>query len=515
MQEKRFVVYDTTLRDGTQGGGLELSVDDKLRIAKRLDEARFDYIEGGWPGSNPTDVEFFQRAGDLKLSYSKIAAFGSTRLKNIKAEADNNLRLLLEARTPTVTIFGKSSEFHVASALETTLDENLQMIYDSVAYLKSKGREVVYDAEHFFDGFSVNKEYALATLEAARTAGANWIVLCDTNGGTDFDDVRQIISAVKRFPDVRYGIHPHNDSDYATANAMAAIKDGFEMVQGTLNGYGERIGNGNLITILTNAYRKGFNTAGNVDLSQFRFMYQWLCDVANIQKNPKLPFVGDDAFAHKGGIHVSAVLKDPGLYEHMDPEIVGNERRFYMSDLAGASNVEAMLGIDRKDAFAKELVAEVKRRVHQGYSYEAALGSLELLKRNMQGISTKIFEIENYYVKTWKKESNKAGVIIMVNGARIEKSANSNDGPVNALDLALRQALVSKYQELNNLKLIDYKVRVISDEAQGTASKVRVIIVSSVNGLNFGTVGVSKDIIKSSLEALVDSYEYAHIIQNS
>lgn len=514
MENQRIILYDTTLRDGTQGGGLILSVDDKLRIVKRLDALRFDYIEGGWPGSNPRDEEFFRRARDLHLDYAKLAAFGSTRRKNARADSDENLRLLIEANTPVVTIFGKSSEFQVKEGLETTPKENLNMIADSVAYLRGRGKEVVYDAEHFFDGFRANIEYAIATLQAAKTAGANWLVLCDTNGGTDFDYMRQIIREVKgRVQGIRYGIHTHNDSDYATTNAMIAVKEGFEMVQGTINGYGERIGNANLINIIVNAWKKGYMTNGNVNLSQLTNFYNFLCDVANLIPNPKQPFVGTDAFAHKGGIHVSAVLKNPGLYEHIEPQAVGNERRFYVTDLAGTSNIQAELGIDRKDPFARELLHAIKTKEHEGYSYETAGGSLELLLRRLKGEKTEIFSLLEREVIVTKSGNNTSSsfavVKIGVNGDEVTEQ-DYGDGPVHALDLTLRKALMNKFPELKDLKLEDYKTRIISGEKTGTASKVRVLIESSIGIKRFGTVGVSGNIIDASWEALVDSYEYAH-----
>jgi 2-isopropylmalate synthase len=516
--DRKIVTYDTTLRDGTQGGGFSLSVEDKIKIAMELDNLHFDYIEGGWPGSNPKDIEFFKRAKDINFAHAKLAAFGSTRHKDILSEDDENLRLLVEAGTPVVTIFGKTSIAHVLESLQTSPDENLKMISDSVVFLKRYGKEVVYDAEHFFDGFESNRDYAIATLNAALGSSADWIVLCDTNGGTDFDMAREIMHYVKTsIPNCKLGIHPHDDIDYGTVNAITAIKEGLTMVQGTVNGYGERIGNGNLITIINNAAKLGYTTSGGIDLFKMTKLSKFVNETANINSSPKQHYVGDDAFAHKGGIHVSAVLKNPGLYEHMDPSGVGNRRRFHISELSGTSNLEAVFGINRKDPLARKIIDEIKRKEHEGYSYEDAFGSLKLLIERVRGNDTKLFSLlerKILDIKTgYGKISSKASVNINVNGDAIALTEEGN-GPVNAMDMALRKLLISKYPELSELRLQDYKVRVLPGEEKGTADKVRVGIESSIYNSNFGTVGVGTDIIEASWEALVESYEYASLLHN-
>src|SRR3989338_7845612 len=339
---KSAVIYDTTLRDGTQGTGISFNVEDKLRITKRLDELRFDYIEGGYPGSNQSDVEFFKRVQSLHLQYAKLAAFGSTRKAGAKAESDRNMIYLIEADTPVVTIFGKSSLFQVKDALRTTPEENLHMITDSVTYLKRKGKEVVYDAEHFFDGFQENREYALRTIATAKSAGADFLVLCDTNGGTKFYDVAEIVREVrKNSPNSRLGIHTHNDIGHAVANSEAAMVEGAEMVQGTINGFGERVGNANLITLLGNLFKGGIPTRGRIDVGQLRSLSRFVYELANIPADPRQPYVGDAAFAHKGGGHVDGVNKNPHLYEHIDPALFGNRRNILFSDLAGTAHIEA------------------------------------------------------------------------------------------------------------------------------------------------------------------------------
>jgi 2-isopropylmalate synthase len=513
----KIVVYDTTLRDGTQGGGFSLSVEDKISAVRELDRLGFDYIEGGWPGSNPKDIEFFRRAKDIPFIH-RIAAFGSTRYKNVLPEKDDNLRLLVDAGTPVVTIFGKSSVAHVRESLETTLDENKKMISDSVAFLKANGKEVVYDAEHFFDGFHLDKDYAMTTLDTAIEAGADWIVLCDTNGGTDFDSAREIMKYVKSFiPENKLGIHTHDDINYGTANAVAAIKEGFSMVQGTVNGYGERIGNGNLITILNNAAKIGYKT--RIDLSQMTQLSWFVGELSNVNISPKQHYVGGDAFAHKGGIHVSAVLKNPSLYEHMEPSAVGNKRRFHISELSGASNLEAKYGMSRKGQLARNVVEEIKRKENEGYSYEDAAGSLELILERSQGSKTELFSLIERRIADIKtsagEKSSTAVVRINVNGEEVTQASEGN-GPVNAMDKALRNALTSKYPRLSGLKLKDYKVRVLPGEEKGTADRVRVRIESKIDCHKFATIGVGANVIEASWEALVDSYEYAmHCVQKN
>ena len=515
---KPILIYDCTLRDGTQGGGMSLSVSDKVQIAKRLDDLKFDYIEGGWPGSNPKDIDFFNTMKGVSLRYAKMAAFGSTRKKDTQPEQDANLQLLIEAETPAVTIFGKSSPFQVKEALQTTPEENLRMISDSVAFLRRNGKEVVYDAEHFFDGFQMDQEYALCTLRSAHAAGAHFLTLCDTNGGTDFRTVTDIVHTVRQsFPQARIGIHTHNDAGYGVANAMAAIFEGAGMVQGTINGIGERVGNADLITILANLFKCGIPTQGAIDAAELTGLARYVYELANMSPEPKQPYVGELAFAHKGGVHVDAVLKNPDLYEHITPEAVGNRRQFLVSDLAGTAHIEALegFGIKKRDPIARVVLNEIKRLEHEGYAFEAADGSLDLLVRTLRGESREIFQLVEYRVEVSKKSSEDAPqslavVVIRVNGDEVTKMAYG-DGPVNALDSALRAALTSKFPELAELRLEDYKVRIIPEQ-RGTAAKVRVLIESKMGARRFGTVGVDENIVDASWRALADSFRYAHLL---
>ncbi|MBI2815534.1 MAG: citramalate synthase [Acidobacteria bacterium] len=514
---RQTLIYDTTLRDGTQGGGMSLSVADKVKIAKRLDELKFDYIEGGWPGSNPKDIEFFNTMRDVPLRYAKMAAFGSTCKKDTQPERDENIQSLLKAHTPVVTIFGKSSPFQVQEALQTSADENLRMIADSTGYLKSYGKEVIYDAEHFFDGFQMDAEYALQTLRAAYEAGAAFLVLCDTNGGTDFMALAEMIRRVRaELPNAKLGIHAHNDSGYGTANSMSAVYEGADMVQGTINGIGERVGNANLVTILANLYKRNIATKGHIDVSQLTALSRFVYEIANLPGNPQQPYVGGLAFAHKGGVHVDAVLKNPRLYEHIEPESVGNRRQFLVSDLAGTAHIEALegFGIKKRDPIAKVVLNKIKGLEHQGYAFEAADASLDLLIRSLRGEDTAIFKLVEYRINVSRRtagESESCAVVkIKVNGDEVTTMAYG-DGPVNALDLALRSALISKYPELAGLRLEDYKVRIIPEQ-RGTAAKVRVLIESRIGDKRFGTVGVDENIVDASWKALADSFAYAHLL---
>lgn len=513
------IVYDTTLRDGAQAAGVSFSVGDKLRIAKKLDEFGIDYIEGGWPGSNPKDVEFFKKAQELKLNHAKIVAFGSTCGKKCEPENDENLKLLLEAKTPAITIFGKSSILHVRDALEVTTEENLKMISGSISFLKKNSKaEIIYDAEHFFDGFKLDREYAIKTILAAKDAGADFIVLCDTNGGADFYEVGEITEEAKKIlGKTPLGIHAHNDIEYGVANTYAAVSHGALMVQGTINGFGERVGNANLISIIGNLSKKKFSTNSPIKLSELKYLSRFVYEIANIPPNDRQAYVGEFAFGHKGGIHVSAVLKNPELYEHINPEIVGGTRRFLISELAGTSNIEALgTGITKKNEIARKIISELKQKEHKGFVYEAAEGSFDLLVRNLKGEKTKIFDLVNYEVKISKKKNEEpvsmAIVKIIVKGDEITKTS-LGDGPVNALDSALRAALTIKYPELSKLKLEDYKVRIIPEQ-KGTAAKVRVLIESKNDKARFGTVGVHENILEASWQALVDSLAYAHLHNN-
>jgi 2-isopropylmalate synthase len=408
----------------------------------------------------------------------------------------------------------------VAEALQTTPEENLRMISESVAFLHKHGKEVVYDAEHFFDGYQQDRGYALCTLRSAQAAGAQFLVMCDTNGGTDFPVLAEIVREVrKEFPNVRLGIHAHNDMGYGVANSLAAVYEGVEMVQGTINGIGERVGNANLITIAANLFKNHIPTRGNIDASQLRNLAGLIFELANLPPDTRQPYVGDSAFAHKGGVHVDAVLKNPRLYEHIDPESVGNRRHFLVSDLAGTAHVEALegFGIKKKDTLARQIVEKVKALEHQGYAFEAAEGSLDLLVRAARGEETSIFELVEYRTDVTRKSENGlesfAVVRIRVKGEEVTKMAYG-DGPVNALDLALRQALTSKYPELAGLRLEDYKVRIIPEQ-RGTGAKVRVLIESKINGKRFGTVGVDENIVEASWHALVESFNYAHLLLRS
>jgi 2-isopropylmalate synthase len=514
---QQIYLYDTTLRDGTQGEEVSFSVEDKLRILHRLDEFGIHYIEGGWPGSNPRDMEFFNRAKSLRLRHIKLAAFGSTRRIKNKAQDDVNLNALLEAETPVVTIFGKSWLLHVHAALQITDEENLEIIGDSVAYLASKGREVIYDAEHFFDGYKHSREYALKTLHAAHSAGAKTITLCDTNGGTLPQEISMIVEDVLKEIKCPIGIHTHNDGDLAVANSLAAITCGAIQVQGTMNGYGERCGNANLCSIVPNLQLKmGYQCVSSEQLAQLTTVSHYISELANLAHRKHLPFVGQSAFAHKGGVHVSAVLKDPTTYEHVLPELIGNHRRVLISDLSGRSNIvykakELGIDLDEKSKSVQFIVDDIKEKEFKGYHYEDADGSLELLiKQKMDGWK-EFFELGGFKVIIHKESNEEEPIceaLIKVRvGGEEELTAAEGDGPVNALDLALRKALDKFYPELKKMVLDDYKVRVL-DGQDGTTAKVRVLITTRDAHASWNTVGVSTNIIEASWRALVDSIYY-------
>lgn len=511
---KSIAIYDTTLRDGTQGEEVSFSVEDKLRIARCLDEFGISYVEGGWPGSNPRDMEFFHRAKSLKLRQARIAAFGSTRRQKNRVEDDPNICALLEAETPIVTIFGKSWLLHVRAALNISEEENLDLISDSVDYLVRQGREVIYDAEHFFDGYKHDAAYALKTLQQAHAAGAATIVLCDTNGGSMPGEVERIVREVRKSVSGSIGIHTHNDCDLAVANTLAAVEAGAEHVQGTINGFGERCGNANLCSIIPNLQTKlGFSCVSGEQLATLTGLSGLVSDLANLSPRKHLPFVGQSAFAHKGGVHVSAVMKNPATYEHIDPEVVGNRRRVLVSDLSGRSNVaykakELGVSLDEKSAATQQIVEEIKSREHQGYHYEDADGSLEILIRQNLNQRQDYFELSGFKVITQKESINteptsEASIKVRV-GTDVEHTAADGNGPVNALDNALRKALERFYPELKNTVLSDYKVRVL-DGFEGTGSKVRVLITMRDEHTSWNTVGVSSNIIEASWRALVDS----------
>ncbi|MBM3451015.1 MAG: citramalate synthase [Armatimonadetes bacterium] len=512
----RVEIYDTTLRDGTQGAGVEFSAEDKLKCARALDELGVDYVEGGWPGSNPRDLEFFRLAKDVRWRHARLAAFGSTRRPSLTAEADPNLAALLEAGTQVVTIFGKSWDLHVRRALNTTLDENLKMIEESVRYLRRKDRRVLYDAEHFFDGFFADPEYAIATLQAAVSGGAECVILCDTNGGTLPQALAPVVRRLVEALPVRVGIHTHNDGECAVANTLAAVVEGATHVQGTINGYGERCGNANLCSILPNlALKMGRDVLTPGALAQLTRTSHLLSEIANLLPNEYQPFVGRNAFAHKGGIHVSAVLAAPQTYEHLAPERVGNTRRVVVSDLSGHANILAKaeeLGLDlgRADPQTTRILERVKWLEYEGYQFEGAEASFELLARRAMGTIEPLFETGPFRVTVTQAEqgaTTDATVRVRVGGVEEHTAADGN-GPVHALDRALRKALERFYPEIAKIRLVDYKVRVINANA-ATGARVRVLIESTDGHDSWGTVGVSENVVEASWIALIDSLSYA------
>ena len=510
----RVTIYDTTLRDGTQGEGVTFSVEDKLAVARKLDEIGVDYIEGGWPGSNPRDAEFFRRARSLKLENARLSAFGSTCHPRRRVEEDANLRALVEAETPVVTIFGKSWGLHVEKALGSSLGKNLEMIGASVAWLRERGREVIYDAEHFFDGFAADPDYALATLLAAESAGANWIVLCDTNGGTLTRRLTEVFSVARRALNVELGIHAHNDSELAVANSIAAVECGATQVQGTINGYGERCGNANLCSVIPALELKlGRATIGPRRLAMLTAASRLVAELANLPHPNQLPFVGRSAFAHKGGVHVSAVMRDPATYEHIDPELTGNSRRVLVSDLSGKSNIlykTAELGIGGAEEDMQGLVTRIKELEHQGFQFEAAEGSLRVLMEKALGNYRSPFALDSYHVSVERSSDGtqrcEATVRVELSGLLREASATGG-GPVHALDRALRRVLSDAFYSLNAVYLTDYKVRVLNGD-KATAAKVRVLVDSSDGRQSWRTVGVSDNILDASLQALEDAINY-------
>jgi len=519
---KPIEIYDTTLRDGTQAENFNLSVDDKIRVTRQLDKLGIDYIEGGWPGSNPQAVEYFKSMQDVDLTHARLTAFGSTRHFQNSPDKDPNLQALLAAKTPAITIFGKSWDIHVHDALRIELEDNLQIIEDSLAYLKPEAQHLIYDAEHFFDGFKNNREYCLATLGKAVSGGADTLVLCDTNGGTLPHELPSIIERVKQYlqemeSDVRIGIHPHNDSETAVANALMGISLGATQVQGTINGYGERCGNGNLTSIIPALiFKMGLECEVGKNIDQLYLTSRLIDELANLPHNRYQPYVGESAFAHKGGIHVSAVKRNPLTYEHIEPEKVGNIRRILISDQAGRSNVlhkakKYGLHLNPDDPLMSSIIKELKELENKGYQYEAAEASFELLMRRALGLQRRFFQIEGFRVMNHKYQMDKppmteATIRLYVGGSEVH-TASIGDGPVNALDNALRKALTRFYPSLEEMELIDYKVRVLSGE-YGTGAQVRVLVESKDRNTRWGTVGVSVNIIEASWQALVDSINY-------
>lgn len=514
---KAISIFDTTLRDGTQGEGVSLSADDKLKIAKKLDDLGAHYIEGGIPGSNTKDIEFFKRVKELNLN-AKVVAFGSTRRKGSIASEDANLKRMIESGAQAATLVGKSWDFHVHTALQTTLEENLSMIYDSIAYLKQNDMEVIFDAEHFFDGFKNNPEYAQAVLTKAHEAGADWLVMCDTNGGTMPHEVYEIVSTLAgRLPQAQLGIHTHNDCELAVANTLSAVQAGARQVQGTMNGYGERCGNANLASIIPNLQLKlGYECVSEDSMRQLTNVARYVSEIANVNMPINQPYVGNAAFAHKGGIHVSAILRDSRTYEHIVPELVGNKQRVLVSELAGQSNIvskaqELGLEFDPSSANSRQIIEKIKDLEHQGYQFEGADASLELLIREANGDMKELFTFESFKMLVEKVAGksvvSEAFVKLNVGGTSAYTAAEGN-GPVNALDNALRKALVQYFPSLANMHLSDYKVRVL-DEKDATAAKVRVLIESKNTENTWNTVGVSENVIEASWEALVHSFRYA------
>ena len=511
------IAYDSTLRDGAQAQGVSFSVEDKLKIVQRLDQLGIGYIEAGNPGSNPKDLEFFARVGELDLQHAKIIAFGSTRRIGIAASEDRNLQSLLSANTDAVAIFGKSWDYQVTDILRTTLDENLAMIVDTIAYLRSQDKEVVFDAEHFYDGYKANAVYALSTLQAAADAGANVLALCDTNGGTFPNEIFEITqTVVSRFPALAIGIHCHNDCEMAVANSVAAVQAGAVQVQGTINGIGERCGNANLVSIIPNVQLKlGLECISSAQLAELTAAARFVSEVANVTFNDKAPYVGHDAFSHKGGMHIDAVNKNPKSYEHVSPNVVGNERHILVSEVAGRGAILNKLQqidptLTKESDEAIQILEHLKALEHEGYQFESAESSFDLLMQKLLGKFRPFFRLKQYSVYIHEPSVNGINsavtISLYVNDQESEVTAYG-DGPVYALDKAMRKALEPFYPEIKDIKLVDYKVRVL-DSNQATAAKVRVMIESTDQHTNWTTIGVSSDIIEASWLALKDAIEY-------
>jgi len=531
QDSKQICIYDTTLRDGSQREGLSLSLEDKLRIARQLDQLGVPFIEGGWPGANPKDVQFFWQLKEEPLKQAEVVAFCSTRRPNTTAATDSMLQAILAAGTRWVTIFGKSWDLHVTEGLNTNLEENLAMIRDTIEYLRSQGRRVIYDAEHWFDGYKHNPEYALKTLLTARDAGAEWLVFCDTNGGTLPHEigqtVRDVVEKISKQDSIpQLGIHTHNDSETAVANALASVMEGVRMVQGTINGYGERCGNANLCSLIPNLQLKlGYRCIEDEQLMKLTAASRLISEVVNLAPDDHAPFVGRSAFAHKGGIHVSAVERNPLTYEHLEPEKVGNQRRIVISDQSGLSNVLAKARsfgheLNKQDPTCRQILQRLKDLESEGYQFEAAEASFDLLMREALGYRQPRFELKGFQVHSdmLQKESVKysnalATIKVTVNGEDILEAAEGN-GPVSALDAALRKALKNFYPEIAQFYLTDYKVRIL-DGGAGTSAKTRVLIESSNGQQRWTTVGVSSNILEASYQAVVEGIEYGLLLQSS
>lgn len=520
----RVWIYDTTLRDGAQREGLSLSFEDKIRIAKQLDDLGVPFIEGGWPGANPKDVQFFWHLKENPLKQAQIVAFCSTRRPNIAAAEDKLLKAILAAETHWVTLFGKSWDLHVTEGLHTTLAENLAMIADSIEFLRSQGRQVIYDAEHWFDGYKQNPDYALETLQTAAAAGAEWLVLCDTNGGTLPHEVTAIIQAIYRaLPDLEtpLGIHTHNDAGMAEANAAIAVQQGATMVQGTINGYGERCGNANLCTLMPTLQLKlGKNCLPPESLTQLTSTSRLVSEIVNLAPNDHAPYVGRSAFAHKGGIHVSAVQKNPLTYEHIAPEAVGNQRRIVVSDQSGLSNILVKaqrfgIDLDKNDPHCRAILEQLKALENEGYQFEAAEASFQLLMRSALGHRQEFFTLQGFQVHCEVGDQGSTAIATLkleVNGKKLLEAAEGN-GPVSALDHALRKALTKFYPAIAHFSLTDYKVRIL-DSASGTNAKTRVLVESSDGHQRWTTVGVSENILEASYRAVVEGIEYGLLMHS-
>ncbi|MCX5700202.1 MAG: citramalate synthase [Candidatus Omnitrophica bacterium] len=509
-------LYDTTLRDGSQGEGISYSVSDKMLIAKELDLLGIHYVEGGWPGSNPKDMEFYLKMAKTPLKNAKLTAFSMTRRLNTQAKLDPNISSLVKSKVKIITIVGKTWDLHVKDVLKTTLDENISMISDTINYLSSLGLTVFYDAEHFFDAYKSNKVYALKTLFTAQSAGAKAICLCDTNGGALTSEIFQVISEVRPKINVNLGIHCHNDSDLAVANSLAAVEAGVDMVQGTINGIGERCGNADLIPVIANLKLKmGINCISDEKLKELTYVSHYISEISNMKQLTNQPYVGTSSFAHKGGMHINAIMKNPKTYEHIDPTLVGNNRRILVSELAGKTGMlirakDMQLDLSKNDPKTKKILQLVQKLEHQGYHFEAAEASFELLLRRTLKKYAKFFELEGFRVvieKLSDKKITTEAVIKLKVGKKNEHAVAMGDGPVNALDNALRKALKDFYPTLAKMHLSDFKVRVL-DEKTGTAAKVRVLIQSQDEADSWNTIGVSENIIEASWQALLDSVEY-------
>jgi 2-isopropylmalate synthase len=510
----RIHTYDTTLRDGSQGEGVNFSLQDKLLITRRLDELGVDFIEGGYPLSNPKDFEYFREVRNLTLRHARVAAFGMTRRKGVSPAEDTCLKALIDSQAPVITLVGKTWDLHVRQVLGTTLEENLSMIADSVAYCRSQGREVLYDAEHFFDGYKANPEYALETLRAAEAAGASVVILCDTNGGTLPEKVAECVAAARAALRCGLGIHTHNDCDLAVANTLAAVRQGATQVQGTMNGIGERCGNADLVSVLANlALKYDHDVLRPGSLQRLTEVSRYVYEIANMNFRSGQPFVGTSAFAHKGGMHTHAVAKVSHSYEHIDPAQVGNERRFLVSELSGQSTILAKTtkyAVNTDKALMVKILSQVQDLEHAGYEFEAAEASFDILVKKAAGLYEPRFERLSYRVNVEVTAEGRPVTEATVKarvGGEVTHTVSEGDGPVNALDGALRKALLPFFPRLKEMQLVDYKVRVVNAR-EGTAARVRVVIESRDGGDVWGTVGVSENIIEASWLALVDSIEY-------